>query len=106
MSNRENKMLTGTLAKPGRGEGRLSKATKPADVGSVALTGRDAGDTTRKPHRAGHRDLDGKGAFARRDVSQHEEWLLDEALKETFPASDPISPARPTKSHAQTDSEQ
>jgi len=22
----------------------------------------------------------------------HEEWLLDEALEETFPASDPISP--------------
>jgi len=27
----------------------------------------------------------------------HEEWLLDEALKETFPASDPISPARPAE---------
>ncbi len=24
---------------------------------------------------------------------QHAEWLLDEALAETFPASDPISPA-------------
>ena len=23
----------------------------------------------------------------------HDEWLLDEALAETFPASDPISPA-------------
>jgi hypothetical protein len=22
----------------------------------------------------------------------HEEWLLDEAIKETFPASDPVSP--------------
>jgi hypothetical protein len=26
-------------------------------------------------------------------AARHEEWLLDEALKETFPASDPISPA-------------
>jgi hypothetical protein len=25
----------------------------------------------------------------------HDEWLLDEALKETFPASDPIAPALP-----------
>jgi len=24
---------------------------------------------------------------------RHEEWLLDEALSETFPASDPIAPA-------------
>ena len=24
----------------------------------------------------------------------HDEWLLDEALAETFPASDPISPTR------------
>jgi hypothetical protein len=26
----------------------------------------------------------------------HDEWLLDEALAETFPASDPISPSRRT----------
>ena len=25
----------------------------------------------------------------------HQEWLLDEALKETFPASDPCSPYQP-----------
>ena len=25
----------------------------------------------------------------------HEEWLLDESLVETFPASDPIAPAGP-----------
>ena len=24
---------------------------------------------------------------------EHDEWLLDEALEETFPASDPIRPA-------------
>ena len=33
----------------------------------------------------------------------HEEWLLDEAIKETFPASDPVSPYWPgsvTLSHA------
>jgi hypothetical protein len=27
------------------------------------------------------------------DSSAHDEWLLDEALGETFPASDPISPS-------------
>lgn len=26
---------------------------------------------------------------------EHEEWLLDEASEESFPASDPSSPARP-----------
>ena len=36
-------------------------------------------------------------AAASRAESRHEEWLLDEALKETFPASDPISPARAAK---------
>jgi hypothetical protein len=25
--------------------------------------------------------------------NRHDEWLLDESLRETFPASDPISPA-------------
>jgi hypothetical protein len=29
------------------------------------------------------------------DFAGHEEWLLDESLRETFPASDPISPAVP-----------
>ena len=29
--------------------------------------------------------------------SAHQEWLIDEALRETFPASDPISPATPRK---------
>ncbi len=31
-------------------------------------------------------------------ASRHQEWLPDEALKETFPASDPISPARTSES--------
>ena len=55
-------------------------------------------DTMGKLYGSGHRDRVGYRAVARRDVSQHEEWLLDEALKETFPASDPISPARPSAS--------
>jgi len=33
------------------------------------------------------------GALPRPDSASHQEWLIDEALKETFPASDPISPA-------------
>ena len=38
-----------------------------------------------------------RAAVARASMNVHEEWLLDEALKETFPASDPISPARPSE---------
>ena len=30
----------------------------------------------------------------------HEEWLLDESLVETFPASDPIAPAVPPEPKA------
>ena len=32
------------------------------------------------------------------DPAAHDEWLLDEALEETFPASDPVLPARPGSS--------
>jgi hypothetical protein len=31
----------------------------------------------------------------KRAPHDHEEWLLDESLRETFPASDPIAPALP-----------
>ena len=30
----------------------------------------------------------------------HDEWLLDEALAETFPASDPISPSIATRARS------
>jgi len=53
--------------------------------------------TTRNLHGSGAREHAGDGAVTARDVSVHQEWLLDEALKETFPASDPISPARPAR---------
>ena len=33
------------------------------------------------------------GEDSRPGSSKHEDWLLDEALAETFPASDPIAPA-------------
>jgi hypothetical protein len=29
--------------------------------------------------------------------TSHDEWLLDESLRETFPASDPIAPASSPK---------
>jgi uncharacterized protein YeaO (DUF488 family) len=35
----------------------------------------------------------GRQGEASRLPSAHEDWLLDEALQETFPASDPIAPA-------------
>jgi hypothetical protein len=31
------------------------------------------------------------------EAPAHDDWLLDEALAETFPASDPIAPAEPRK---------
>jgi hypothetical protein len=31
---------------------------------------------------------------------EHEEWLLDEAVEETFPASDPPAPAHPSSTLA------
>ena len=42
------------------------------------------------------------GAFPPEDTHPpaHDDWLLDEALAETFPASDPISPSVPTKQTA------
>jgi hypothetical protein len=36
----------------------------------------------------------------RTPATGHEDWLLDESLDETFPASDPISPARARPSKA------
>lgn len=37
------------------------------------------------------------GSFPPEDTHSpaHDDWLLDEALAETFPASDPISPSVP-----------
>jgi hypothetical protein len=35
-----------------------------------------------------------RNSTAARDIS-HDEWLLDESIEETFPASDPTSPVRP-----------
>ena len=29
------------------------------------------------------------------EADDHNEWLIDESLEETFPASDPTSPVRP-----------
>jgi hypothetical protein len=33
------------------------------------------------------------GGGANPQAPEHEDWLLDESLRETFPASDPISPS-------------
>lgn len=44
--------------------------------------------TVRVPRRSGK-------AHGSERSDLHQEWLLDEALKETFPASDPSSPYQP-----------
>ena len=50
-------------------------------------------DVDREPHNEeSDRDDD-----AERAAREHEDDLLDEALMETFPASDPISIARPKR---------
>lgn len=41
------------------------------------------------------------GSLSRRAQTMHKERLLDEALAETFPASDPISPAYEARLEAQ-----
>jgi hypothetical protein len=45
----------------------------------------------RKPMRRAARKPEREAADTR--SPQHDEWLLDEALAETFPACDPISPS-------------
>lgn len=30
-----------------------------------------------------------------RNTNEHEEWLIDEAMRDSFPASDPASPIQP-----------
>ena len=39
--------------------------------------------------------VDDRSSEARMRTRERQEALLDQALEETFPASDPISPARP-----------
>jgi hypothetical protein len=34
------------------------------------------------------------------NTPEHKEWLLDEAVEESFPASDPPAPANPGSTHA------
>jgi hypothetical protein len=36
-----------------------------------------------------------KSAEEQRTGVAHDEWLIEEAIEETFPASDPTSPSRP-----------
>lgn len=55
---------------------------------------------TGDPHR--HRSDSHAERLARSDAESHSQDLQDEALEETFPASDPVSPfiaARPSKHH-------
>ena len=65
-------------------------------------TGVEMARTMHDSNGFGDRERGARTVVARLDVSLHEEWLLDEALKETFPASDPISPAEPAPSEGRT----
>jgi hypothetical protein len=53
-----------------------------------------------KPERNPHQDDSGRGKRERRD----QENALDEALKDTFPASDPVSIEQPAPPAADRDS--
>ena len=70
------------------------KRDSPNPVGSKAK-GVTSGSA--KPSSGPAHDVEGAPAQGSRAVadSDHEEWLLDESLVETFPASDPIAPALP-----------
>jgi hypothetical protein len=64
-----------------------SEMTRPQDP-KTADTGSDAGA-----------DDPAAAPGADPQAPAHDDWLLDEALAETFPASDPIAPAE-KKPHA------
>ena len=36
-----------------------------------------------------------RGQVGASEAEKHAEWLLDEAIMETFPASDPVAPYQP-----------
>jgi hypothetical protein len=49
----------------------------------------------------GRTDADVDPTTAELGTLEHDEWALDEALEETFPASDPPTPPRPGSTMAQ-----
>jgi hypothetical protein len=49
----------------------------------------------------GRVDADVDSTTAKLGTLEHDEWALDEALEETFPASDPPTPPRPGSTMAQ-----
>jgi hypothetical protein len=51
------------------------------------------------PNKPAHSTLQPRDGAMNPGAPGHEEWLMDEAIEETFPASDPISPSLPA--HAQ-----
>jgi hypothetical protein len=53
-----------------------------------------------KPASGPARDVEDPPAQGPVSWVDHEEWLLDESLAETFPASDPIAPALPPEPEA------
>lgn len=50
---------------------------------------------SKKPIYPDQRPQDHPGPVAIPGAPGHDEWILDEAIEETFPASDPVSPNRP-----------
>jgi hypothetical protein len=52
-------------------------------------------------HVRGRIDADVDPPSAELGTLEHDEWALDEALEETFPASDPPTPPRPGSTMAQ-----
>jgi hypothetical protein len=51
-----------------------------------------------RPRRGGRTGADVDSPAADPHAPDHDEWLLDEAIEETFPASDPPTPVRPGSS--------
>jgi hypothetical protein len=51
-----------------------------------------------RPARSGNIGADVESPAADPRAPDHDEWLLDEAIEETFPASDPPTPVRPGSS--------
>ncbi|HWA13446.1 MAG TPA: hypothetical protein VHA15_10170 [Burkholderiales bacterium] len=55
------------------------------------------------PDKPAHSTLQPKTGATKPGAPGHDEWLIDEAVEETFPASDPIAPSQPANSRARKD---
>jgi hypothetical protein len=67
----------------------MSRKDKPASMPDPLQPGRIAGKNSATPERIGHTRV--HGAVEKKKTAEEADEQLDDALEQTFPASDPIS---------------